>query len=68
MTQVGLLRRGADSEGVLVFVAEDDLILSSATATTALRCFRLPRFCGGFGPRTVGMTGTLVVAVTLMGS
>jgi hypothetical protein len=63
------LRLGADCEGVLVLVAEDDLILASATAVpTVSRCFWLHGFSGEFGPRTLGSTGTLSVAVTLMGS
>ena len=67
MTQMSRLRLGADREG-LVLVAEGDLILTSATAPTVFRSFWLHRFSGGFGPRTLGLTCTLGVAVTLMGS
>src|SRR5215216_919776 len=61
------LRLGADCEG-LVLVAEGDLILISATAPTAFRSLWLHRFSGEFGPRALGLTCTLLVAVTLMGS
>ena len=64
---MSLLRLGADCEG-LVLVAEGDLILTSATAPTVIRCFWLYRFSGEFGPRTLGFTCTLRVAVTLMGN
>ena len=67
VTQMSRLRRGADCEG-LVLVAEGDLILTSATAPTVFRCFWLPRFSGEFRARTFGLTDTLRVAVTLMGS
>ena len=67
MTQVGRLRRGTDCEGVLVLVAEGDLILTSATATV-FRRFWPHGLSGGCGPLTPGLTGTLVVAMTLMGS
>ena len=69
MTQVSRLRLGAECEGVLVLVAEDNLILTSATAApTVFRRFWLHRFSGEFGPRTLGFTCTLRVTVTLMGS
>ena len=67
MTHMSRLRLGADGED-LVLVAEDNLILTSATAPTVIRCFWLHRFSGEFGPRTLGFTCTLPVAVTLMGS
>ena len=69
MTHMSLLRLGADGED-LVLVADDNLILTSATVGPAVfRCFWLHRFSGGFRARTLGLTGTtLGVAVTLMGS
>src|SRR5215207_7479993 len=69
VTQMSRLRLGADCEGVLIFVTEDALILTSATAApTVFRCFWLHRVSGEFRPCTLGLTGTLGVAVTLMGS
>jgi hypothetical protein len=68
VTLMGCLRWRTYCEG-LVLVAEDNLILTSATVgPTFFRCFWLHRFAGGFGARTLGFTGTLGVAVTLMGS
>ena len=67
VTQMSRLRRGADCEG-LVLVTESDLILTTATAPTVFRCLWLHRFSGEFGARTLGLTCTLRVAVTLMGS
>jgi hypothetical protein len=67
VAQMSRLRLGADCEG-LVLVAEGDLILTSSTAPTVFRCFWLHRFSGGFGPRTLGLTCTLRVTVTLMGT
>ena len=68
MTQMSRLRLGADCED-LVLVAEGDLILTSATVgPTVFRCFWLHRFSGEFGPRTLSLTCTPRVAVTLMGS
>ena len=68
MTQMSRLRLGADCEG-LVLVAEGDFIPISATVgPTVFRCFWLHRFSGGFRARTLGLTCTLPVAVTLMGS
>ena len=65
---MGRLRREADREGVLVLVAERDLILSFATATTGFRGFWPPRFFRGFGSRTAGLTGPRIITVTQMGS
>jgi hypothetical protein len=63
------LRRGAECEGVFVLVAEGNLILTSAiAAATVFRCFWLHRFSGEFGPCTLGLTATVGVAVTLMGT
>jgi hypothetical protein len=63
------LRLGADSKGLLVLVAEGLLLLAAATgAPTVFRCFWLHRVSGEFGARTLGSTGTLGVAVTLMAS
>ena len=62
------LRLGADGDGVLL-VAEGDLILTSAIAApTVLRCFWPNRFSRGFGARTLGLAGTLGVAVTPVGT
>jgi hypothetical protein len=69
VTQMSRLCLGADCEGVLVLVAEGDLTLTSATiGPTIIRCIWLHRFSGGFRARTLGLTCTLPVAVTLMGS
>jgi hypothetical protein len=48
-------------------VAEDDLILASATALTVRRGFRSNRFSGRFGARNPSLAGTRAVAVTQMG-
>ena len=68
VTQMSRSRLGVDSEGVLVLVAEGDLILISVSDPTVLRCFWLLLFSRGFGPATLALTGTLRVAVTLVGS
>jgi hypothetical protein len=68
VTQMSRSRLGADCEGFLVFVAEGNLILTSVSDPTVFRCFWLHLFSGEFGPGTLGLTGTLRVAVTLVGS
>ncbi len=66
MTQMRRLCPGADREG-LVFVAQDDLILASATALTVRRSFRSHRLSGRFGARNPSLAGPTGVAVTQMG-
>jgi hypothetical protein len=68
VTQMSRSRLGADSEGILVLVAEGDLVLTSVSDPTVLRCFWLLLYSGEFGPATLALTGTLRVAVTLVGS
>ena len=62
------LRLGAECEGFLVLVAESNLILTSVSHPTVFRCFWPHLFSGEFGSGTLTLTGTLRVAVTLMGS
>ena len=49
-------------------MAQDDLILTSATALTVSRRFRSHRFSGRFGARNPSLAGTPGVAVTQMGA
>src|SRR5215210_2077468 len=61
------LCRGADREGLVALVADDDLIRTSATALTVYRRFRSHRFSGRFGVRNPSLAGNRGVAVTQMG-
>jgi hypothetical protein len=67
VTQMRRLCRSADREG-LVLMAEDDLILTSATALTVCRRSRFHHLSGRFGARNLSLAGTTGVAVTEMGS
>ena len=67
MTQMRRLCPGADREG-LVLVAQDHLILTSATALAVYRRSRSDRFSGRPGARDLSLAGTTGVAVTQMGT